>query len=446
MRVILTAVLVCTLIIHSVGQSDSLAERLGQLAKSYEEVYGFSGNIKVVVGEESVFEGTYGLANRSFGLENQPNTRFSINSISKTFTATAILVLVRDEKLDLHLPISRYLPDLRAEWKDSVTVHHLLTHTSGLPREFGIQPHEELTFTEQVRLIESVDLMFAPGERYEYSNAGVTMLGAILEQVSGASYPDFIEQAILVPLGLTNTGYYRGREVVPNQAVPYRLSANGLEYAQRSKHYGDNAGGGLYSTVSDLYKYVTGLEQNKILPREYTDLLFQSHVQSGKTDFEGYAWSIKYFGNEKIHFAAGSGYGTKSVIIRSPESGDFIGITSNWGNTPILQLLQDLYLTIKGQRVPLPSQDALAKPASFKEQIGAYQFNREDLTKHLGIDQSFLTLQEFEGRLFLDDELLAQEEEHLRLTYTNELQIRFDGGQMIIQINGNTVIGERVGQ
>jgi CubicO group peptidase (beta-lactamase class C family) len=428
------------------GQSDSLAERLGLLAKSYEDVYGFSGNIKVVVGEEPVFDGSYGLANRSFGIENKPDTRFSINSISKTFTAAAVLVLVRDKKLDLHQPVSRYLPGLNAEWKDSVTAHHLLTHTSGLPRECSVQPHEELTFTEQVRRIESMDLLYSPGERYEYSNAGVTLLGAILEQVSGEAYANFLEREILQPLGLANTGYYRGREVVPNQAVPYRLSAGGLEFAQRSKHYGDNAGGGLYSTVSDLYTYVTGLEQNKVLPREYTDLLFRSHVQSGKTDFEGYAWSIKYFGNEKIHFAAGSGYGTKSVIIRSPETGDFIGITSNWGNTPILQLLQGLYLTIKGQTVQLPAQDALAKPASVSDQIGTYRFDKEALTKHLGIDRSQLKLQAFEGRLFLDDELMAREDDFLRLTYTNEMQIRFEADQMIIRINGNTIIGERVGR
>lgn len=350
---------------------------------------------------------------------------------------------MQDEQLDLHTPIRTYLQQLQAAWADSVTVHHLLTHTSGLPRESGVQPHDEMTFTEQLKLIERQDLLFSPGEQYGYSNAGIALLGAILETVSGQAYPDFMEQRILQPLGLTNTGYYRGRTVVPRQTVPYRFSANGLEFAQRSKHYGDNAGGGLYSTVEDLYTYVRGLEQHKILSKTYTDLLFQAHVQSGETDFEGYTWSIKYFGDEKIHFAAGSGYGTKSVIIRSPDTGGFIGITANWGNTPILQLLRDLYLTVKGQEMTLPSEDALARPAAYTAQLGTYRFAREELSKHLGMDRSTVTLQAFEGRLFLNDELLAQGDDYLRLTYTDELQIRIAGEQMVININGNTLRGEK---
>lgn len=86
----------------------------------------------------------------------------------------------------------------------------------------------------------------------------------------------------------------------------------------------------------------------------------------------------------------------------------------------------------------------MAKPASYAGQMGTYRFDQEALTKHLGINRSQLKLQEFKGRLFLDDELMAREDDYLRLTYTNEMQIRFEADQMIIQINGNTVIGERV--
>lgn len=153
--------------------------------------------------------------------------------------------------------------------------------------------------------------------------------------------------------------------------------------------------------------------------------------------------SSNNFGDEKLHFAAGSGYGTKSVIIRSPETGGFIGITSNWGNTPILQLLRDLYLTVKGQEVPLPSEDALARPAAYAAQLGTYHFARKELSRHLGMDRSTVTLQAFEGRLFLNDELLAQGDDYLRLTYTDELQIRIAGAQMVININGNILTGKK---
>ena len=422
-------------------QDTSLNQKLNSTIEAYEKVYGFSGTVKVVIANNNTFEKSYGLANRSFKIKNTPNTRFSINSISKTFTATAILILIEDGRIDINAPISKYIPGLKTSWADSITVYHLLTHTSGLPRESGVQPFDELSFQQQVELVEKQTLLFTPGDRYEYSNAGITLLGSIIENVSGMSYKDFITENIIQPLKLRNTGYYSGRNVVSNLAVPYRITSNGLEFTQRSKHYGDNAGGGLYSNPSDLFWFVEGLEDYKILSKKYVDMMFQSHVQSGENDFEGYAWSIKYFGNEKIYFAAGSGYGTKSVIIRMPESGDFIGITTNWGNTPILQLLGDLYLTIRNKDIALPSEDKLANPAAFKSQIGTYIFNKEELTKHLGIKRSKITLQEVNGRLFLDDELLAQEGKVLKLTYTNELKIMFNGDKMIINMNDNIIEG-----
>lgn len=422
-------------------QDSSLIQKLNSTIEAYEKVYGFSGTVKVVIDNNNTFEKSYGLANRSFKIKNTPNTRFSINSISKTFTATAILTLVEDGRIDLNATVADYIPSLKACWADSISVHHLLTHTSGLSRESGVQPHEELTFQEQVELVEKQRLLFTPGERYEYSNAGIILLGAIIEKVSGMNYQAFIAEKIIHPLNLMNTGYYSGRNVISNLAVPYRITSNGLEFAQRSKHYGDNAGGGLYSNPSDLFQFIKGLEDYRILSKNYVDMMFQAHVQSGENDFEGYAWSIKYFGDEKLLFAAGSGYGTKSVIIRMPESGDFVGITSNWGNTPILQLLRDVYLTIRNKDIALPSEAELANPASYKSQIGTYIFNKDELTSHLGIERAKIIFQEVEGHLFLDDELLTEKDDFLQLTYTNELKIEFKDDKMIINMNGNIIEG-----
>lgn len=419
-------------------------QKLNSTIKAYEKVYGFSGTIKVVINNNNAFEKSYGFANRSFEIKNTPGTRFSINSISKTFTATAILILVEEGRIDINASVARYVPDLKTSWADRITVHHLLTHSSGLSRESGIQPHEELTFKEQVKLVDKQTLLFTPGARYEYSNAGIILLGSIIENVSGMDYEAFITKKIIQPLNLRNTGYYSGRNVISNLAVPYRITSNGLEFAQRSKHFGDNAGGGLYSNPSDLFQFIKGLEDHTILSKKYVDRMFQSHVQSGENEFEGYAWSIKYFGDEKLHFAAGSGYGTKSVIIRMPESGDFIGITSNWGNTPILQLLRDLYLTIRNIDVKLPPEDELANPGSYKSQIGAYIFDKGELAKHLGIKRDKMLLQEVNGRLFLDKELLAEAGDSLKLTYTNELKIEFSGDKMIINVNGNIIKGKKL--
>lgn len=441
MKSIAALVLMLTTLLPGFAQDSDIYSQLKKVATAYEAVYGFSGNLLIVQSDSSLLEASYGLADRETQVKNNSRTRFSINSISKTFTALAVLQLWEANKIDLHAPVIEYLPNLKSTWASQVTPHHLLTHTSGLPRESGIQPSDQLNFAQQLDLIAAQELSFDPGSRYQYSNGGIIILGALIEKASGLTYGDYLDQHIMGALQLSDTGYYRGKAAVVNQATPYRFTANGLEEAQRSKHLGDNAGGGLYSNPRDLYQYVLGLEQHLVLSEASTELLFKEHVQSGDTDREAYAWSIKYFGEEKIYFSAGSGYGTKSVIIRMPGSGDYIGITSNWGNTPILALLRDLYLSLRGVEVELPTTDTLAKPENYVQQLGTYEFDQATLMQNLGLDKSTIQLQEFEGKVFLDDELLTDHNGMLRLTYTDELTIRFEKSLMILEMNGQVMKG-----
>ena len=428
------------------AEPQTSATSYNALLKAYHEVYGFSGTVKVVNNSGTDFEKSYGLANRSFLVPNTPETRNSINSISKTFTAVAVLMLTQEGKINLQSPVADYLPSLTAAWKDEVTVHHLLSHTAGLPRESGVQPHEALTFEQQIAAyINGLPLLFTPGERYEYSNAGVTLLGAIIEKVANDTYANVITSRIISPLGLNNTGVYQSRNVVSDQAVPYRFTRNGTETAQRSKHWGDNAGGALYSTPSDLHTFVSALKANVLLNEASTALLFTRHIATSETDYEGYAWSIKQAGDDTLYFAAGSGYGTKSVMIQSADTDRFIAITSNWGNTPILKLLGDLYMLSTGQTVSVPDSKALAQPQQYRAQLGEYQFDQEDARIHLGMDDPIIALQAFEGKLFLNDELLAQKGEGvLGLTYTDEMQVKFSDGIMRITLNGNVLEGKKV--
>jgi CubicO group peptidase (beta-lactamase class C family) len=428
------------------GQERPSEEDFAKLVSAYQETFGFSGTVKVVANEQTLFEKSYGLANRSFGIANTPSTRMSINSISKTFTALAVMQLVEAGNIDLHVPIANYLPYLDAPWENTVTVHHLLTHSSGLPRESGVQAHDDLSLRAQVvQLVAAQELAFSPGEQYSYSNSGIILLGAIIEQVTGQEYVDVITAKIIQPLQLADTGVYQGRGVVARQAEPYRLTRSGVEAAQRSKHWGENAGGGLYSTPSDLYRFVLALEHHELLSQELTELMFTPHLKSGETDAEGYAWSLKKFGDADMHFAAGSGYGTKSVMVRLPASKDFIAITSNWGNTPVLNMLGDIFMLLQGQQVTPPDSNQLAKSVNFASNIGSYQFDPQQLQQQLMMAESVIKLHAFEGKLFLNDELLTSKGEGvLGLTYTDELRITFDGAQMVIEINGNRLVGDKL--
>lgn len=428
-----------------VGQHYELTEKLNSIAEAYHKVYGFSGTVKVVLDDNEIWQDSYGLANRSFEIPNTPTTRNSINSISKTFTAVLILKMAEKGQLKLDVPISTWLPTLSTDWADSVTIHHLLTHTSGLPREAGLRASDELDFKGQIKLINEIDLLIETGERYQYSNVGFILLGALLEQISGKDYNDLIKELIVNPLNLQNTGVYQGKAVVKGQAVPYKIGPFGIEEAQRTKILGESAGGGLYSTLDELYQFVLALETEKILDRSSQELLFKNHVQLSEGEYEGYAWSIKQFGTDQIRMAAGSGYGTKSVIIRDPASGMFIGIIANWGNTPILDILRDLYLTIKGEQIELPSIKNLANPKDYKSYFGNYNFDADKISSLLQKEDNLISVREIDGKVFMDDELLVQKEKGiLGLTYTDEVKIYFNENTMRIEINDNQIIGKKI--
>lgn len=419
-------------------------EELDKLLKAYAEVYGFSGSFKLILQDIEYMEASYGLANRSFQIPNTPDTRFSINSISKVFTAVAVLQQVEKGNLRLEATVGSYLSELEANWGDSITLHHLLSHRSGLPRELGIQAHESPTFKEQVRLAAKLPLEFSPDTQYNYSNVGYMLLGAVLERVTEKKYAKIIEEQIIQPLGLENTGVYEGRKVVERQATPYVMHPGGVAEAYRSKHQGDLAGGALYSTPADLAVFTQALNNNAILGDSLAQKLFFPHTHANGEQ-EGYTFSIKQNGDTPMYMAAGSGYGTKSVILYTPKDGDFIALTSNWGNTPILQMLRDIFLTLEGQDVKPPSQDALAKPSNYREWVGVYRFKEGELKSALNHPKDEIQIFEFEGKLFMGNEVLAEQEPNqLRLTYTQELQLFHENNTLILTLNGKRLEGKQV--
>lgn len=420
--------------------------KLSELAQAYADVYGFSGTIKVVQQGEPLLLASYGLANREFAVPNKADVRFSINSVSKIFTVAALLQLADAGNVKLDAPVARYIPELTAGWAETVTVHHLLTHSSGLPRESGIQAHQDLSLREQIeQLVNKQQLLFAPGSRYEYSNSGVVLLGRIIETVSNRPFSVYVTENIIKPLNLTDTGVYEGDKVVARQATPYRVTPAGIASAGRAKHLGENPGGGLYSTVEDLHKFMLALEQHKVLSPQMTKLMFQPHIQSADGDAHGYGWTLKPFADQLMYFAAGSGFGTKSVMLRLTEQDDFIAITANWGNTPILQLMAGLFFVLNELDYKLPDKRNLAPVAAFADKLGRYAFVEGELQKHLMMQSNLVTLQAIDGKLFLNDELMALAADNkLKLTYTDEVNIDFEPGIIKIVINGNVLLGQKV--
>jgi CubicO group peptidase (beta-lactamase class C family) len=232
------------------------------------ERFGFSGAILVEHDGQVVLHKGYGLSDRENGIRTTAETVFDIGSITKPFTAAAILKLEEQGRLRVSDSITRYFKNVPAD-KAGITIHHLLTHTSGLRGDFG-GDYDVVTRDSLVHLALASKLNAAPGADYDYSNAGFSLLGAIVEQVSGRSYEEFLREQLLKPAGLLNTGYRLGDVAKKPLAVGYRAGTRWgtpLEkpWAADGPHWNLRANGGLLSTVGDLYRWQVALESARVL-------------------------------------------------------------------------------------------------------------------------------------------------------------------------------------
>jgi CubicO group peptidase (beta-lactamase class C family) len=251
----------------------------------------FSGTVLVAHGDKVVYQGAFGLASRAYGVPNRLNTRFNLGSMNKMFTSVAVAQLVEAGKLSYEDTVGKVLPDYpNKAVAEKVTVHQLLTHTSGLGDFFN----DEYDKMDKSRLREVKDflplfvnepLKFEPGTSWRYSNAGFILLGALVEKASGENYFDYVREHIYKPAGMKDTDAYELDREPVNLAVGYTTQgpgdrqSNTREWNNVFLHVvrGGPAGGG-YSTVEDLWRFSRALQANKLLGARYTEL-----VTTGKT-------------------------------------------------------------------------------------------------------------------------------------------------------------------
>ena len=314
------------------SQIKSKVEKINEIISLYSEYGGFNGSALVAHKGEIIYKKGFGFANMEWNIPNQPDTKFQIASVSKPFTAMLIMQLVAENKLELHKPISTYLPDYPNG--NQITIHHLLTHSSGIlnakSREKKFRPKE------MVEQFAHEPLAFTPGERFEYSNSGYVLLGYIIETITEKSYEDFLKEQILLPLGMENTGLYRHRKMIKNMSNGYNKGFAeffDIDYSDESSAY---SAGGIYSTVEDLFKLDQALYSEKLLPKKYLDLIFSPHMADPEFGgYYGYGWELierKIGSTEnliKTISHGGSINGYKSSLRRIPSSQSSIILLSN---------------------------------------------------------------------------------------------------------------------
>lgn len=238
----------------SAAFTTALAAEMDAFVQAHADHRQFMGTVLVVRDGETMLSRAYGLADLEQQIPHRLDTRFPIGSVTKQFTAAAILQLQDRGLLDVQAPVATYLPDYP---NDTITLHHLLTHTAGLPN-FTSDPNyfdwmqQPATLNELIARFQDLPLEFEPGSQYRYSNSGYVLLSQVIETVSGQAYGDYVQDNLLTPLGLENTGY---NQPSPGLAQGYRGNAQNYQSVPTTHPTTAQGAGGLYSTVSDLARW-----------------------------------------------------------------------------------------------------------------------------------------------------------------------------------------------
>lgn len=333
---------------------NELADAVDALFAAAEAKDTFSGSVIVVDGGKIVLEKGYGLADRATKRKVAPDTLFRIGSISKQFTATAVLALAQDGKLALTDPVAKYFPDYPkenlAQDGTEVTLHHLLSHTSGLPdpratTELGkIAWRREIAPSEQVDLVKGMPLVAKPGSAYAYLNYNFLLAAMIVEKVSGQSFEAFMKARFFDPLAMKDTGTRLPAADAGRAAVGYYDAAGELAAFTDSPTFKDPdvtlafGSGQIYSTVQDLARWDRALLGEKVLGASTRELLFKPNLGN-----YGYGWVVQKKGDVSFawHNGALSPLGFTALAVRVPSKDRFVAYLANRD----LELVQPLFET-----------------------------------------------------------------------------------------------------
>ncbi|WP_394221381.1 serine hydrolase domain-containing protein [Alteromonas gracilis] len=307
----------------------------------------FSGSILIAKNEEVLLHEAIGYFNRAEKKTLDTDAQFRLGSLNKMFTSIGILMLVEEGSVDLDETIGTYLPNFKNKsLSESVTVHHLLTHTGGTGDIFGpmfdknklsLKSHDDY-----VRLFEGREATMPPGNTFQYSNFGFILLGKIIENVSGQDYYAFLKENLFKKLGMNATGFEPEVRVSKNLTKGYMRLENKWVDNKDTLPWRGTAAGGAYSTTADLFKFAVALQNEKIISRETLDLATTKHIAMGDAGY-GYGFGIFRQGDAFFYGHNGGAPGMSSWLSTYPNSGYIVIVLSNY-DPPIADEIQRFYV------------------------------------------------------------------------------------------------------
>ena len=324
--------------------------------------------VLIAQGGEIIYTKGQGVANLEWQIPIEPDMVFRYGSITKQFTAIAILILMEQGKLKLDDPITNYLPDYPMT-KYPITVRHLLTHTSGIKSYTAVPEwlslwRKDMSVAEIIDLTKDEPMLFEPGEKMEYCNSGYILLGAIIEAVSEQSYAEFVQTKIFEPAGMKTAVYDMAQPIIPRRVAGYSPSSDGFvnaEYISMTQPY---AAGSLAGSVYDLATWDKALYTEKLLKQETLAFAYEPFtLNDGALSHYGFGWGFNDYEGYRLISHGGGIHGFSTYAVRELTTQSFVAVlTNNDSKSPEL-----LAIKLMAEALGKPLRDP--KPISVPEDV-----------------------------------------------------------------------------
>ena len=331
------------------------------IANYLNELSDFSGSILVAHKDSVIERRAYGLANIEYGVKNEIDTRYNLASINKFMTSIGVMQLVEDGKILLNATVGTYLPNYKNQIvRDSVTIHHLLTHTSGIPPFYGkkYMDSDKLQYRkvdDYIALFEHEALQFSPGERYKYSGSGFVVLGKIIEVVTGMTYYEYMKNNVFEKAGMRNTLAMPVDSLIESKANGYTSLWGNQSYYSRNDYHISKASpsSSHYSTVYDVYLFSKAIRNGTLINQESKELLY-TPKKRGYNTFVSYGMDIDQRYDEQITGHSGGWFGVRTELMDFSTSKHTVVVLSNKdddGNSGASKVIEDIKEIIAGVRI-----------------------------------------------------------------------------------------------
>ncbi len=315
-------------------------------------------------GDEILYKNGHGMANLEHNISISPEMVFRLGSLTKQMTTASIMMLAEEGLLQVDDPITQYFSNYPTHGY-TITLRHLMTHTSGIIdflaiEEFPEIEKEDITAMDVIDFFKNQPMNFAPGEAYSYTNSGYVMLGAIIEQLTGQSYEDFVQERIFTPLGMDNTYHGSFKRIIPNRVTGYAMGPNGYENSSYLSMTIPGAAGAIISTVDDLHTWNTALFAGDVVSMESLEEMTTPFIlNNGELSNYGFGLAIQSLRGQPMISHTGGINGFITYAAYLPESDMYVAVLGNTGyqsrvyeaNTILAMAIGDPYPALQSQAV-----------------------------------------------------------------------------------------------